>query len=71
MSATVQDILHRHWTMHQTFDNLADKVAIHLNDTHPVLAIPELMRLLIDEHKFDWDDAFEVTCQCFRTPTIR
>ncbi|MEI2267396.1 glycogen phosphorylase [Erwinia sp. CGal63] len=65
VSATVQDILNRHWAMHQTFDNLADKIAIHLNDTHPVLAIPELMRLLIDEHKFSWDDAFEVTCQVF------
>lgn len=65
VSATVQDILNRHWQMHETWDNLADKNAIHLNDTHPVLAIPELMRLLIDEHKFTWDDAFEVTCQVF------
>ncbi|MFK8256397.1 glycogen phosphorylase [Erwinia sp. AnSW2-5] len=65
VSATVQDILHRHWAMHQTFDNLADKIALHLNDTHPVLAIPELMRVLIDENKFNWDDAFEVTCQVF------
>ncbi|MDF7659990.1 glycogen phosphorylase [Erwiniaceae bacterium L1_54_6] len=65
VSATVQDILNRHWQMHQTWDNLADKIAIHLNDTHPVLAIPELMRLLIDEQKFTWDDAFEVTCQVF------
>ncbi|ORM65630.1 glycogen phosphorylase [Pantoea rwandensis] len=65
VSATVQDILNRHWQMHETWDNLADKIAIHLNDTHPVLAIPELMRLLIDEHKFSWDDAFEVTCQVF------
>ncbi|MCX8958845.1 glycogen phosphorylase [Erwinia psidii] len=65
VSATVQDILNRHWMMHHTFDNLADKIAIHLNDTHPVLAIPELMRLLIDQHKFSWDDAFEVTCQVF------
>jgi len=65
VSATVQDILHRHWAMHQTFDNLADKIALHLNDTHPVLAIPELMRVLIDENKFTWDDAFEITCQVF------
>lgn len=65
VSATVQDILNRHWLTHQTWDNLADKIAIHLNDTHPVLAIPELMRLLIDENKFSWDDAFEVTCQVF------
>lgn len=65
VSSTVQDILHRHWAMHQTFDNLADKIAIHLNDTHPVLAIPELMRVLIDESKFSWDDAFTVACQVF------
>ena len=65
VSSTVQDILNRHWQMHETWDNLPDKIAIHLNDTHPVLAIPELMRLLIDEQKFSWDDAFEVTCQVF------
>ena len=63
VSATVQDILHRHYLLHKTYANLADKVAIHLNDTHPVLSIPELMRVLIDEHRFSWDDAFEVTCQ--------
>lgn len=51
--------------MHKTYDNLADKIAIHLNDTHPVLSIPEMMRLLIDEHQFSWDDAFEVCCQVF------
>ena len=65
VSATVQDILSRHYMLHKTYDNLAGKIAIHLNDTHPVLSIPELMRLLIDEHKFSWDEAFEVTCQVF------
>lgn len=65
VSATVQDILYRHYQLHKTYNNLADKIAIHLNDTHPVLSIPELMRLLIDEHKFSWDDAFEVTCRVF------
>ncbi len=65
VSATVQDTLSRHYILHKTYDNLADKIAIHLNDTHPVLSIPELMRLLIDEHKFSWDEAFEVTCQVF------
>ncbi|HGW3829401.1 TPA: glycogen phosphorylase [Klebsiella pneumoniae] len=65
VSATVQDILSRHYMLHKTYDNLAGKIAIHLNDTHPVLSIPELMRLLIDEHKFSWDEAFEVTFQVF------
>ena len=60
-----QDILSRHYQLHKTYDNLADKIAIHLNDTHPVLAIPELMRLLIDHHQFSWDNAFDVTCQIF------
>ncbi|PWC14713.1 glycogen phosphorylase [Brenneria corticis] len=65
VSATVQDILSRHWMMHNTYDNLAEKFAIHLNDTHPVLAIPELMRLLIDEHKFKWQAAWEVVTKVF------
>lgn len=65
VSATIQDILSRHYQLHKTYNNLADKTAIHLNDTHPVLSIPELMRLLIDEQKFSWDDAFEVACQVF------
>ncbi|MBS0848244.1 glycogen phosphorylase [Citrobacter sp. JGM124] len=65
VSATVQDILYRHYALHKTYDNLAEKIAIHLNDTHPVLSIPELMRLLIDNHKFNWHDAFDVVCQVF------
>lgn len=65
VSATIQDILSRHWTMHQTFDNLAEKIAIHLNDTHPVLSIPELMHLLIDDHKFSWEEAWDVVQQAF------
>lgn len=65
VSATVQDILARHWALHHTFDNLADKIAIHLNDTHPVLSIPELMRLLIDEHKFTWIKAWGMVEKIF------
>lgn len=65
VSATVQDILKRHLAMHQTVNNLADKIAIHLNDTHPVLAIPELMRLLIDKYKLRWEEAFDMVCQIF------
>lgn len=65
VSATVQDILNRHWMMHKTYSNLAEKFAIHLNDTHPVLAIPELMRLLIDENKFKWIEAWTVVRKVF------
>jgi len=65
VSATVQDILACHYQVYQTYDNLAEKVAIHLNDTHPVLSIPEFMRLLIDVHKFSWESAFEIACQVF------
>lgn len=65
VSATLQDIIRRHKYMHKTLDNLADKIAIHLNDTHPVLAIPELMRLLIDEHDFDWQTAWDMVIRIF------
>lgn len=65
VSATVQDILHHHWQTHHTLDNLAEKIAIHLNDTHPVLSIPELMRLLIDDHKFTWEKAWSIVVQVF------
>ncbi|EKT65103.1 glycogen phosphorylase [Providencia burhodogranariea DSM 19968] len=57
VSASIQDILSRHWLMYQNWDNLSEKIAIHLNDTHPVLAIPELMRLLIDKHQLSWQKA--------------
>ncbi|NLS54692.1 glycogen phosphorylase [Hafnia alvei] len=65
VSATVQDILHHHWQTHHTLQNLAEKIAIHLNDTHPVLSIPELMRLLIDDHKFTWESAWAIVVQVF------
>ncbi|WP_159567445.1 glycogen phosphorylase [Budvicia diplopodorum] len=65
VSATLQDILSGHWALYETYDNLASKIAIHLNDTHPVLAIPELMRLLMDNHNYSWEDAWFVTCQVF------
>ena len=58
VSASVQDIVRRYLVNHDDFDALADKVSIHLNDTHPVLAVPELMRLLLDEHGLDWDTAW-------------
>lgn len=64
-SASVQDLLRRYLRNHKTFDQLADKVSIHLNDTHPVLAVPELMRLLLDEHGLTWDMAWAHTQKVF------
>jgi glycogen phosphorylase len=65
VSASMQDILRRYLRKHGNFDALADKVSIHLNDTHPALAIPELMRLLIDEHRIPWDDAWSLCTRIF------
>ena len=58
VSASLQDILARHVGEHGEIDNLGDQVRVHLNDTHPALAVPELMRLLLDEHGLTWDAAF-------------
>ncbi len=60
VSATIQDIIHRHLRHYNTVENLPDVVAIHLNDTHPVLAVPELMRILLDECGYDWDKAWDI-----------
>ncbi|MBN8488320.1 MAG: glycogen/starch/alpha-glucan phosphorylase [Burkholderiales bacterium] len=62
VSASVQDLVRRYLRTHASFERLADKVSIHLNDTHPVLAIPELMRVLIDEHRLPWAQAWAL-CQ--------
>lgn len=65
VSASLQDILFRHQKHHDTFDQLPDKVAIQLNDTHPVLAIPELMRILMDCHNLTWERAWTITTGTF------
>ncbi|MCD7722394.1 MAG: glycogen/starch/alpha-glucan phosphorylase [Clostridiales bacterium] len=59
-SASVQDIIRRHLMEYGTLDNLPDKVAIHINDTHPTMAIPELMRIMLDECGYEWDDAWQI-----------
>jgi glycogen phosphorylase len=64
-SATVHDVLYRFRKMHKDFRLLPEKVAIQLNDTHPTLAIPELMRVLIDIERVEWDDAWEITRKTF------
>ena len=64
-SASIQDILARHLAEHERLTNLADKVAIHLNDTHPAIGVAELMRLLVDEHGFGWIAAWAITRRVF------
>ena len=62
VSSSLQSILNEHLKNYHTLDNLADKVAVHINDTHPALCVPELMRLLVDEYDYGWDRAWEITC---------
>jgi len=63
VSASLQSIIAKHLKKYKTLNNLADKVSIHINDTHPALCVPELMRLLMDEHGYSWDDAWDITCK--------
>ena len=60
VAAGLQTIVNEHLRQYGTLDNLGDKVAIQLNDTHPALAIPELMRILMDEHDYKWDNAWSI-----------
>ena len=60
VSASIQDIVSRHLRHFGSVDNLAEKNAIHINDTHPTLSIPELMRILLDECGYGWDDAWSI-----------
>ncbi len=63
VSATVQDICKKHKEIYGTLENFAEKNVIHLNDTHSVLVIPELMRILLDEEKMSWEFAWNITTQ--------
>jgi len=63
--ASLQDLLRRHKAQHGEMTSLADHVAIQLNDTHPAIAIPELMRLLIDVHDIPWELAWDITTSVF------
>ena len=60
VSASIQDIIGRHLAQYGTLDNLPEKVAIHINDTHPTMAIPEMMRIMLDECGYGWDKAMEI-----------
>jgi starch phosphorylase len=64
-SASIQDIVARHLREHGSLETLADKVAIHLNDTHPAIGVAELMRLLCDEHGMRWAEAWALTQRVF------
>ena len=65
VAASVGDIVNTHLNVYGTLDNLADKVAIHINDTHPTLAIPELMRIMLDDCGYDWDTAWNIVTHTF------
>ena len=60
VSASCQSIIRDHMAVYGNLDNFADKVAIHINDTHPALCIPELMRIFIDDYHFSWDKAWDM-----------
>lgn len=60
VSATVQDIIAEHLQQYETLDNFSEKVAIHINDTHPALCIPELMRILVDDYHYSWQRAYQL-----------
>ncbi len=64
-AAAIGDIVNTHMNVYGTLDNLADKVAIHINDTHPTLAIPELMRVLLDDCGYTWEKAWDIVTKTF------
>lgn len=65
VAASIADILDRHLEEHPDFDNLAEHVAIHLNDTHPAIGVAEMMRVLSDIHGIRWDRAWRITRELF------
>ena len=65
VSASIQDIMRKFVKKNVPMKDLSDHIAIHINDTHPVLAIPELMRILMDDHLIDWEEAWSITSNVF------
>lgn len=65
VSATIRDIVRRYKKFHNGFHAFPDKVAVQLNDTHPTIAIAELMRILVDKEGIPWDDAWKMTTKTF------
>ena len=64
VSATISSIVKKHEAQYGTMKNFAEKAVIHINDTHPTLAIPELMRILIDEEGYTWDESWNIVSNC-------
>ncbi len=60
VSASAQDIVRKHFSKYSTFDNFSEKCAIHINDTHPALIIPELMRIFMDEYNYSWEKSWDI-----------
>jgi starch phosphorylase len=65
VSATIQDIMRRYKKTHTDFKEFPDMVAIQLNDTHPAIAIPDLMRIFLDEEGLNWEEAWDITVKTF------
>lgn len=65
VSATLQDVIRRYKKAHETFDEFPDKVALQLNDTHPAIAIADLMRILVDLNHLPWEEAWDITVRTF------
>src|SRR5260370_33887030 len=65
VACSLHDIVRRHLVAYPSLENFAEKVALQLNDTHPAVAIPELLRIFVDEHGVSWDKAWELTQATF------
>ncbi|BDG10657.1 glycogen/starch/alpha-glucan phosphorylase [Anaeromyxobacter paludicola] len=65
VACSIHDILNRHLKTHESFDGFADKVAIQLNDTHPAIAVAELMRVFVDQYDLEWEKAWEICRSVF------
>ncbi len=63
VSASLQTIIRDHLRNHESLDSLPEHAVIHINDTHPALCVPELMRILLDECGYEWENAWEITCR--------
>jgi len=72
VSCSLQDMVRTHLLAHDTLDNFHEGFTVQLNDTHPSVAVPELMRILVDEHLYDWEKAWEISHQtlCYTNHTL-